>query len=113
MAVPRFAPLVMVDGIIREVSDRDYTDRETGVVQDRGRKVILQTGRGFIEVVVGTDDARVPLVVETRWTVFCELSEWTLDNGRGGCTLKYADHVTRGHLKEIADSLPQPAEVKN
>lgn len=112
MAVPRFAPVLIVDGVIRESRVREFTDRETGVVQPRGRVAILQTSRGFVEVAFGNDDNDVLLREGQRMTCFVELSEWSMANGRSGSTLTYADMVTRGHLEEIANALPQPVAAK-
>jgi len=111
MAIPKFAPLVIVDGIVREISTREFTDRDKGTTEYRGRKVILMTGRGFIEIAFGAEDDHVQVVDDQRLTVFCTLSEWKMTNGNAGATLTFADHVTRDHLTEISKSLPEPVKV--
>lgn len=109
-AIPKFAPVFIVDGVVRDWEKVDFTDRETGVVRDNGRKVILLTSQGFTEIKIGTDpeDVRVEIpTIGQRWIVFAELSEWTM-NGRAGTTLTYAAPVSRDHLVDMLDSFPAP-----
>lgn len=105
-AIPKFAPLFIVDGVVRDSEHVEFTDRDTGVVRDNGRKVILLTAQGFTEVKISADDGHVKIPAEgTRVIWFCELSEWAM-NGRTGTTLTYAADVSRSHLEDMAKALP-------
>lgn len=112
-AIPKFAPILIVDGAVREVSDSTYTDPETAQVRDNGRKVILLTAQGFIEVKVSPDiDFRTLQIVNgDRFIAFVELSEWAV-NGKTGSTLKFVSLVTPEHLAEMGAAVsPKPAKA--
>ena len=114
-AIPKFAPLFIVDGVVRDWEKVDYTDRDTGVVRDNGRKVIMLTSQGFTELKIGTDpeDVRVEIpAIGTRWIVFAELSEWTMNN-RAGTTLTYAAPVTQKHLQGMIDDIAPAAPAQS
>lgn len=108
MAIPKFAPLVIVDGIVRDVSIQTFAEKGSTEKTYRGRKAILQTGRGFIEIKLKPEDDSLILREGDRLTCFTELSEWKMDGGNSGSTLTFGGLVTVEHLEEIANSLREP-----
>lgn len=110
-AIPKFAPIYIVDGVVRDSDKVDFLDRETGVVRDNGRKVTVLTAQGFTEIKISAEDSSVPMpALGDRWIVFAELSEWVV-NGRSGSTLTYAAPVTREHLADMMKALPETAKA--
>lgn len=101
MAIPRFSPRLIVQGDVREVTRRNYTDQATGSVEYRGRKVILQTPRGFIEVNLSVDQEHIEPVMDDTVLWWVELSEWNM-NGRGGSTLAFSADVSPADLDKLA-----------
>jgi hypothetical protein len=100
-AIPKFAPVLVVDGVIREMKRAEFTDRETGVVSDRGRSVIMLTSQGFTEISVSQEDNRVEVPdLGERWIAFVELSEWNMQ-GRSGTKLTYVAPVSPAHLEDM------------
>lgn len=110
MAIPKFAPLVIIDGIVREISIQTFKEKGSEVATYRGRKVVLLTGRGFVEVKFQPDDDDVIVKEGDRLICFTELSEWKMDSGNSGSTLTYGGPVTTDHLEEMIKEL-RPAPV--
>lgn len=105
MAIKRQSinPVVILDCVVSGVERVTFTNRDTGVVEDRGRKVTVQTGQGpelEFKVPVAADD--VVFEVGTQALINVEYSEWSFtdDSGRdrSGSTMKYHSHVTAAQM---------------
>jgi hypothetical protein len=95
----RSNPVILLDCVIGSVSRDVYTDRETGVVSDRGRKLSVQTAQGpELEVKVPADFDVIEFPVGVNVLLNAEYSEWRLDSGKEGSSMKFAGFVGADQL---------------
>lgn len=90
----RTNPVIVLDIVAVSIERDMYTDRETGVVEDRGRKLLGQTAQGpELVVKVPADFDRIEFEAGKNYLINVEYSEWRLDSGKEGSSMKFAGFV--------------------
>lgn len=99
-------PVIVLDSVVSDVVRDVYTDRETGVVTDKGRKLVLQTGApnsDLLEVKVPEPAfSGVVFVPGEHVLINAEYLEWDMD-GRRGSTMRFHSFVTVAQVEGWRD----------
>lgn len=103
-------PVALVVGVVREVVPNEFVNRETGVVENRGRKVTVLTRAGFAQFNVPVEHQRVPFDTGDEVAVWVRIASWQM-NGRSGTTLVLdslpaADLLAAAHADFTAANAP-------
>lgn len=91
-------PVVLAVGTVREVINNEFINRETGLIEDRGRKITILTRVGFLQFNIGVAFSAVFFEVGAPAVVWVKLKQWSF-NGREGVTLIF-DSVADADLVE-------------
>lgn len=93
-------PLVLGIGTLREITKSEFMNRETGQVEDRGRKATLLTRGGFLQFNIPTAFNSLELEEDDPVVVWLRVREWEF-NGRKGTTLIF-ETVADAALANVA-----------
>lgn len=103
--------LAILIGEVRGIKIREYTDKETGDIQERGRDVRLVTETGFVTVRIPQDRDDVQFENKKTYGVVVELREWSF-NSRNGVTLVFNSFTDPAKLQTIIDKAVYGEPVK-
>ena len=106
-------PQVIVVGLLREVKRVEFVNRETGVVEARGRKLTILTEVGFLEVSAPVAYDRLPFeeLVGREFGCVALFREWSF-NGRTGTTVLFERMLSQADAAKVAAAVAEPQSVK-
>lgn len=90
--------VVIAEGEVRSVRAHSFTDRDTGEIQDKGRRLSLLTEGGFLNLSVPKKFAEVPLAEGDLVRLKVEVLLWEF-NGKNGTSFIFGELVGQGAHK--------------
>lgn len=104
-------PQALAWGTVREVKRQEFVNRETGVVEQRGRRVTLLTTAGFLTMSVPITFDKIPFEDFAGQSIaaIIVLRDWSFNNQKGTAYI-FERFVTMADLEAIAAVVPT-AEV--
>lgn len=83
-------PIALAVGTVREVTPSTFINRETGTVEDRGRKLTVLTSGGFLVISVPVEFNRVLFEEGKPAAIWFRIREWSF-GGRTGTSFIFSN----------------------